>query len=140
VSVERTLVLVKPNGVKLGLVGEIISRFEQRGLTLKGCRLLEVSRDLAERHYKEHEDKPFFSDLVNFITSGPVLAMVVEGLSAVTVVRDMMGATDPLEAAPGTIRGDFALEIGENVVHGSDAPETAEREISLYFSPGDLVG
>lgn len=138
-SIERTLVLVKPNGVERGLVGEVVSRFERRGLSLRGCRLMQVSRELAENHYEEHKDKPFFADLVDFITSGPVMAMVVEGVSAVKVVRDMMGATDPLEAAPGTIRGDFALEIGENIVHGSDAPETADREIALYFSSDDLL-
>jgi nucleoside-diphosphate kinase len=139
-AVERTLVLVKPNGVARGLAGEVIARFERRGFQLTGARLLVVSRELAERHYAEHVGKPFFADLVSFITSGPVMAMVVQGPSAVRVVRDMMGATNPLDAAPGTIRADFALEIGENIVHGSDGVESAEREIALYFAPDQLVG
>lgn len=138
-ATERTLVLVKPNGVTRGLVGEVIGRFERRGLRLTGLRLLQVDRELAERHYEEHRGKGFFADLVDFITSSPIAAMVVEGESAVKVVRDMMGSTDPIEAAPGTIRGDFALEIGENVVHGSDGLESAEREIGLYFRAEDLV-
>jgi nucleoside-diphosphate kinase len=139
-AVERTLVLVKPNGVARGLTGEVIARFERRGFQLTGARLLLVSRELAERHYAEHVGKPFFADLVSFITSGPVMAMVVQGPSAVRVVRDMMGATNPLDAAPGTIRADFALEIGENIVHGSDGVESAAREIALYFAPDQLVG
>jgi len=136
---ERTLVLVKPNGVARGLSGEIIARFERRGFALKGLKLLQVSRDLAEEHYEEHRDKDFFGELVTFLTSGPVVAIAVEGVSAVRVARDMMGATDPTKAAPGTIRGDFALEIGENVVHGSDSVESGRREISLYFSPEELL-
>lgn len=139
-AVERTLVFVKPNGVARGLVGEVVGRFERRGLLLKGMRLLQVERELAERHYEEHRGKGFFGELVDFITSGPIVAMVLEGPSAVKVARDMMGATDPLDAAPGTIRGDFALVIGENVVHGSDSPASAEREIGLYFQPEDLIG
>jgi nucleoside-diphosphate kinase len=139
-AVERTLVLVKPNGVARGLTGEVIARFERRGFQLTGARLLVVGRELAERHYAEHVGKPFFADLVSFITSGPVMAMVVQGSSAVRVVRDMMGATNPLDAAPGTIRADYALEIGENIVHGSDGVESAEREIALYFAPDQLVG
>jgi nucleoside-diphosphate kinase len=139
-AIERTLVFVKPNGVVRGLSGEIIARFERRGLALKGLRLLQVSRELAQEHYGEHEGKAFFEELVGFITSGPIVAMVLEGPSAVAVARGMMGPTDPLEAPPGTIRGDFALEIGENVVHGSDSPASAEREISLYFDPAELVG
>jgi nucleoside-diphosphate kinase len=138
-SVERTLVLVKPNGVARGLVGEVVSRFERRGFALKGLKMLQVSAELAEEHYEEHRDKPFFGDLVAFLTSSPIVAMVVEGESAVQVVRDMMGSTDPTKAAPGTIRGDFALEIGENVVHGSDAVESGLREIGLYFSPAELL-
>jgi nucleoside-diphosphate kinase len=138
-SIERTLILVKPNGVERGLVGEVIARFERRGFTLKGLKLLQVSTELAEEHYEEHRDKPFFGGLVTFLTSSPIVAMVVEGISAVQVARDMMGATDPTKAAPGTIRGDYALEIGENVVHGSDAIESAEREIALYFSPEELL-
>jgi nucleoside-diphosphate kinase len=138
-SIERTLVLVKPNGVTRGLVGEVIARFERRGFALKGLKLVHVSTALAEEHYEEHREKPFFGDLVAFLTSSPVVAMVVEGVSAVQVVRDMMGATDPTKAAPGTIRGDFALEIGENVVHGSDSVESADREIALYFVPAELL-
>ncbi len=122
------------------MTGEVIARFERRGFALRGLKLLVVGRELAERHYEEHVGKAFFAELVEFITSGPIVAMVVEGPSAVKVVRDMMGATDPLQAAPGTIRGDFALEIGENVVHGSDGVASAEREISLYFAPAELVG
>jgi nucleoside-diphosphate kinase len=138
-SIERTLVLVKPNGVARGLSGEIIARFERRGFALKGLKLVQVSRDLAEEHYQEHRDKDFFCELVTFLTSGPVVAIAVEGVSAVRVARDMMGATDPTKAAPGTIRGDFALEIGENVVHGSDSVESGRREIALYFSPEELL-
>lgn len=136
---ERTLVLVKPNGVARGLVGEVISRLERRGLEIKAARMLMVSEDLAARHYAEHVGKPFYESLVRFITSGPVFAMVVQGPSAIRVVRTMMGATNPLEAAPGTVRGDFALDVGENVVHSSDGPESAEREIGLFFTASDLV-
>lgn len=138
-SIERTLVLVKPNGVARGLAGEILARFERRGFVLKGLKLVQVSRELAEEHYQEHRDKAFFGELVAFLTSGPVVAMAVEGISAVRVARDMMGATDPTKAGPGTIRGDFALEIGENVVHGSDSVESAHREIALYFAPEELL-
>lgn len=137
---ERTLVLVKPNGVARGLVGEVVARLERRGLEIKGARMLLVTEDLASRHYVEHVGKAFYAGLVEFITSGPVFAMVVQGSSAITVVRTMMGATDPLNAAPGTVRGDFALDMGQNVVHSSDGPESAEREIGLYFGPEDLVG
>ncbi|GAB4250606.1 MAG: nucleoside-diphosphate kinase [Thermoleophilia bacterium] len=136
---EKTLVFVKPNGVARGLVGEIVGRFERKGLRLRAGRLMRVSRELAEEHYAEHKGKPFFEDLVSFVTSGPIFAMVLEGESAIRVARDMMGATNPVEAAPGTIRGDFALDIGENVVHGSDGPESARREIALYFSEADFV-
>ena len=136
---ERTLVLVKPNGVARGLVGEVISRLERRGLEIKAARMLVVSEDLAARHYAEHVGKPFYESLVRFITSGPVFAMVVQGPSAIRVVRTMMGATNPLEAAPGTVRGDFALDVGENVVHSSDGPEAAAREIGLFFAASDLV-
>jgi nucleoside-diphosphate kinase len=132
-AVERTLVFVKPNGVARGLSGDIIARFERRGLVLRGLRLMQVTRALAEEHYAEHVGKGFFEDLVSFITSGPIVAMVLEGPSAVSVARTMMGPTDPLAAPPGTIRGDYALEIGENIVHGSDSVQSAEREIGLYF-------
>jgi nucleoside-diphosphate kinase len=137
--VERTLVLVKPNGVARGLIGEIVARFERRGFALRAARMLQVDRDLATRHYQEHVGKPFFEELLAFITSGPVMAMVVEGPEAVKVVRSMMGATNPIDAAPGTIRGDYALDMGENVVHGSDSVDSAEREIALYFRPEDLT-
>jgi nucleoside-diphosphate kinase len=136
---ERTLFMVKPDGVARGLVGEIVSRIERRGLSIRAMRLLWVSPEQAADHYAEHSEKPFYPGLVEFITSGPVVAMVIEGDSAVSTVRGMMGATDPLDSAPGTIRGDFALEIGENIVHGSDSPANGEREIAIYFSEPDLV-
>lgn len=132
-AVESTFFMIKPNGVERGLVGEIVRRVEERGLELRGLKLMHVSTELAEAHYEEHRGKPFFGELIDFITRGPVVAMVVEGESAIRVVRTMMGSTNPIDAAPGTIRGDFALEMGENVVHGSDAPESAQREIALYF-------
>ena len=137
-AIERTLVLVKPNGVARGLIGEIVARFERRGFALKAARMLQVDRDLAARHYQEHVGRPFFEELVAFITSGPIMAMVVEGPAAVKVVRAMMGSTNPIDAAPGTIRGDYALDMGENVVHGSDSVDSAEREIALYFRPDDM--
>jgi nucleoside-diphosphate kinase len=137
--VERTFIMVKPNGFARGLVGEVIARFERRGLELRAMKLMRIPRDLAERHYAEHREKPFFGELVDFITSGPVVAMVWEGNEAITVARTMMGATDPVKAAPGTIRGDFATVMAENVVHGSDGPESAAREIGLFFAAGELV-
>ena len=136
---ERTLVLVKPDGVQRALVGEMIGRFERRGLHLVGLRLLQIDRPLAERHYAEHQGKPFFESLVAFITSSPVVAMVWEGPGAVALVRTMMGATNPLDAAPGTIRGDHAVHIGANVVHGSDSLSRAAEEIDLFFAATDLV-
>ncbi|MBN2204341.1 MAG: nucleoside-diphosphate kinase [Thermoleophilia bacterium] len=136
---ERTFIMVKPNGFARGLVGEVIARFERRGLALRAMKLMRIPRDLAERHYAEHREKPFFGELVDFITSGPVVAMVWEGNEAITVARTMMGATDPVKAAPGTIRGDFATVMAENVVHGSDGPESAAREIGLFFGAGELV-
>jgi len=137
--VERTFIMVKPNGFARGLVGEVIARFERRGLELRAMKLMRIPRDLAERHYAEHREKLFFGELVDFITSGPVVAMVWEGNEAITVARTMMGATDPVKAAPGTIRGDFATVMAENVVHGSDGPESAAREIGLFFTAGELV-
>lgn len=137
-STERTLVLVKPDGVQRGLVGEIIGRFERRGLHLVGLKLMSVGEELAGRHYAEHREKPFFDGLVAFITSSPVVAMVWEGPNAVTTVRSMMGATNPAQSAPGTIRGDLAVEIGMNVVHGSDSSERGKQEIELFFSPAEL--
>ena len=131
---ERTFVMVKPDGVQRGLIGEIVGRFEDRGLKLVGAKFVEIDRDLAEEHYGEHEDEPFFEDLVDFITSGPVMAMVWEGQDAVAQVRAMMGETDPAESAPGTVRGDLGLDLGRNVIHGSDTEEgSAEREIDLFF-------
>lgn len=136
---ERTFIMVKPNGVERGLVGEVIARFERRGFRLRGLRLLHMDRALAERHYAEHAGKPFFAPLVEFITSGPVVAMVWEGREAIRVARAMMGVTDSADAAPGTIRGDFSLSKEENVVHGSDGPESAAREIALFFGEDALV-
>jgi nucleoside-diphosphate kinase len=136
---ERTLVLVKPDALARGLAGEIVSRLEQRGLAIKAAKLVQVDQGLAERHYAEHTEKPFFGELVEFITSAPTLALVVEGESAIQVVRTTMGATNPTDAAPGTIRGDFALAMPDNLVHGSDSPEAAEREIQLWFTSDELV-
>ncbi len=131
--VQRTLILVKPDAFARGLTGEIIARFERKGLRLAALRLMTVTRDLAERHYAEHAERPFFGELVEFITSGPLVAMVLEGAEAIRAARQLIGATNPLEAAPGSIRGDFAIETGANMVHGSDSPESAAREIGLFF-------
>ncbi len=131
--------LVKPDGVQRGMAGEVITRLELRGLHLVGLKLTQIDRELAERHYGEHREKPFFAELVAFITSAPVVAMVWEGPGAVALVRQMMGATDPATAAPGTIRGDRAVSIGQNVVHGSDSVARAGEEVSLFFEPGELV-
>jgi nucleoside-diphosphate kinase len=133
VAVERTLVLVKPDAMRRALAGEIVARLERRGLELRAVRLLTVDRPLAEEHYAEHTEKPFFGELVDFITSGPTLALVVEGEGAIQTVRTTMGATNPADAAPGTIRGDLSLSMPDNLVHGSDSPESAEREIRLWF-------
>jgi nucleoside-diphosphate kinase len=133
---ERSLVLIKPDGVQRLLVGRVISRFEDKGLRLAGLKLVQVSRELAEQHYAIHRDKPFFEGLVAFITSRPLVAMVVEGSNAIAVVRAMVGATRPWEAAPGTIRGDFAMEVGQNLIHASDGPETAATEMALWFPEG----
>ena len=137
-AVERTLVLVKPDAVGRGLAGEIIGRLERRGLQLRAAKLLRVDRPLAEEHYAEHREKSFFGELVEFITSAPTLALVVEGESAIRVVRTTMGATNPTESAPGTIRGDLALAMPDNLVHGSDSPESAQREVALWFSDEPL--
>jgi nucleoside-diphosphate kinase len=136
VAAERTLVLIKPDAVRRTLAGEILARFERRGLEIRAAKLLLVDRALAERHYAEHVEKPFFGELVDFITSAPTLALVLEGESAIAVVRTTMGATNPTNAAPGTIRGDLALAMPDNLVHGSDSPESAEREIALWFPDG----
>ena len=138
-SVERTFVAVKPDGVERGLVGEIISRFEKRGLKLVGLKQMQVSNDLAEKHYGEHKGKPFFDGLVKFITSGPIVAMCWEGKGAIATCRNVIGATSPAAAAMGTIRGDLALDISRNLVHGSDGPESAVREVAIFFGPDELV-
>ena len=130
---DRTLILVKPDAFARGLTGEIIARFERKGLRIVAMRLMTVDRALAERHYAEHVERPFFGELVDFITSAPLVAMVLEGAEAVNAARQVIGATNPLEAAPGSIRGDFAIEIGANMVHGSDSPQAAQREVALFF-------
>lgn len=135
---ERTLVLIKPDGVQRLLVGRILTRFEERGLRMVGLKLVRVDREFAERHYAVHRERPFFEGLVTFITSSPVVALVLEGPNAIAVVRAMVGSTRPHEAAPGTIRGDFALDTGQNLVHASDGPETADFELGLWFAPGEL--
>lgn len=136
---ERTLVLVKPDGVQRGLIGEVVSRFERRGLRLVGMKFMQMDIALAEKHYSEHQGKPFYPGLIQYIVSGPVVAMVWEGTDAIKTVRETMGKTRPSEAAPGTIRGDLALETGRNIVHGSDGPENAAKEIDLFFNADDLV-
>lgn len=136
---ERTLVLVKPDGVQRGLIGEIISRLERRGLKLVAARFVAVSRELAEKHYAIHKGKPFYEGLIEYITSAPVMAMVWEGHNAIAAVRQTVGATRPIEAAPGSIRHDLALEVGMNLVHASDSPATGESEVTLWFRPEELV-
>ena len=136
---ERTLVLVKPDGVQRGLIGDVITRFERRGLKLVAMKFIQMSEELAGKHYAEHEGKPFYPPLISYITSGPVVAMVWEGQKAIEVVRTTMGVTRPAEAAPGTIRGDYALEVGRNIVHGSANAEDAAREVSLFFPADELV-
>jgi len=138
-DVEETLVLVKPDGVQRGLVGNIIGRLESRGLKIVGMKFLRVDQDLAHRHYGAHEGKPFFLSLVEFITSGPVLAVVLQGENAIDLVRQTMGVTDPINAALGTIRGDLGMNIGKNLVHGSDSPESASREVALFFERSELI-
>jgi nucleoside-diphosphate kinase len=132
-AIERTLVLVKPDGVRRGLAGEVVSRLERKGLTLVAMELRNLDKEIAEAHYAEHAERPFFGELVEFITGGPLVALVVEGPNAVAGTRRLMGVTNPIEATPGSIRGDYALEIGQNLVHGSDSPESAEREIGIFF-------
>ena len=136
---ERTFIMIKPDGVQRGLVGEVISRFERKGFTLVGMKLMAVSRELAEKHYGVHKDKPFFAGLVEFIISSPVVAMVWEGDSVVAAGRTLIGATNPISSAPGTIRGDFGITIGRNLIHGSDAIETAQQEIKLWFQEDELT-
>ena len=136
---ERTFLMVKPDGVQRNLVGEIIQRFETKGFTLIGLKLMNVSKELAEAHYGVHKGKPFFPGLIEFITSGPVVAMVWEGNGVIASARKIIGATKPLEAEPGTIRGDYGVTVGRNLIHGSDAPETAQQEIALWFKEEELV-
>lgn len=136
---EQTLVLVKPDGVQRGLIGEIVGRLEKRGLKLVGLKLMQVDEGLAHRHYGEHVDRPFFPGLVSFITSGPVVAMAWEANNAVEIVRSTMGPTNPAAAGPGTIRGDFGVDIGRNLIHGSDSAESAGRELALFFQPGEIL-
>ena len=136
---EQTLVLVKPDGVQRGLSGEVISRLEKRGLKLAALKLMQVSDALAREHYGEHVERPFFPGLVSFITSGPIVAMVWEGENAISLVRKTMGTTNPVDADPGTIRGDLGVNIGRNIVHGSDGPESAPREIGLFFRPEEIL-
>ena len=138
-TTERTFVAVKPDGVERGLIGEIIKRFETRGLKLVGLKLMTVSPELAEKHYGEHKGKPFYPGLVKHITSGPIVAMVLEGKNAIAIVSKVVGATNPVEALPGTIRADLSADIGRNVVHRSDSPESSQREIDIYFSPKELL-
>ena len=136
---EKTFLMVKPDGVQRNLIGEIVSRFEKKGFQLVGGKLMSISKELAEEHYGEHKERPFFGELVDFITSGPVFAMVWEGENVITTARQMMGSTNPKDAAPGTIRGDFGVTVGKNIIHGSDSPESAVREIGLFFNNEELV-
>lgn len=136
---ERTFTMIKPDAMQRGLVGEIIKRIESKGFRLVGLKLLIMSQELAQEHYKEHKDKEFFPQVIAFMTSGPVVAMVWEGPAAIATIRKMMGQTNPLEAAAGTIRGDFALHVSKNLIHGSDSPEAAQREINLFFQAQELI-
>lgn len=135
---EKTFIMVKPDGVQRGLIGEIVARFEKKGFQLVGAKLMTVSRELAEEHYAEHKERPFFGELVDFITSGPVFAMVWQGNNVIATARQMMGKTNPADALPGTIRGDFGVNVAMNIVHGSDSPTSAEREIALWFNEAEL--
>ncbi|MFZ5642712.1 MAG: nucleoside-diphosphate kinase [Bacillota bacterium] len=136
---ERTYLMIKPDGVQRGLIGEILSRFETKGLKIIGLKMLKIPRATAEKHYGEHKGKSFFEPLVDYITSGPVVAMVIEGKDVITTAREMMGATNPLKAAPGTIRATYGMDVGRNIIHGSDSPASAEREIGIFFLPEELV-
>jgi nucleoside-diphosphate kinase len=137
---EKTFLMVKPDGVQRQLIGEIVSRFERKGLQLVGAKLMSIPVELAEQHYGEHKGKPFYGELVDFITSGPVFAMVWQGDNVVELTRKMMGKTNPKDAEPGTIRGDYSMNVGQNIIHGSDSPESADREIALFFNESELVG
>jgi len=136
---ERSLIILKPDAVQRGLIGPILTRIEQRGLRIVGMKLMQIDESLARRHYAIHEGKAFFDNLITYITSGPVVVLVVTGRNVIEIVRSMVGATNPVKAAPGTIRGDFALEIGRNLIHASDSPENGEMEVSLFFRPEELV-
>ncbi|MCS6938139.1 MAG: nucleoside-diphosphate kinase [Roseiflexaceae bacterium] len=136
---ERSLIILKPDAVQRGLIGPILTRIEQRGLRIVGMKLIQIDEALARRHYAIHEGKPFFDSLISYITSGPVVVLVVSGANVIEIVRSMVGATNPVKAAPGTIRGDFALEIGRNLIHASDSPENGEMEVNLFFRPEELV-
>lgn len=136
---EKTFLMVKPDGVQRNLIGEIVARFEKKGFQLCGAKLMNISRDLAEEHYGEHKERPFFGELVDFITSGPVFAMVWQGENVIATARKMMGATNPQDADTGTIRGDFGIQVGMNIIHGSDSPESAEREINLFFNNDEII-
>lgn len=137
-AIQKTFLMVKPDGVKRQLVGDIVDRFERKGFVLKGAKLMTISQELAEKHYAEHAERPFFGELVEFITSGPVFAMVWEGENVISVARLMMGATNPAESAPGTIRGDYSTTVSHNVIHGSDSLASAEREVGLFFNENEL--
>ncbi|GGI12249.1 nucleoside diphosphate kinase [Gottfriedia solisilvae] len=136
---ERTYLMVKPDGVQRNLIGEIVSRFEKKGFQLVGAKLMQVSKEQAETHYVEHKERPFFGELVDFITSSPVFAMVWEGENVIATARQMMGATNPKDSAPGTIRGEYAATVGKNIIHGSDSPASAEREIGIFFKEEELI-
>jgi len=136
---ERTFAMVKPDGVQRGLAGEVIRRFEKKGIKIAALKLMQITPELAERHYAEHKERPFFADLVSFITSGPVVAMVLEGENVIAMVRTMMGATNPKDSALGTIRGDFGMTIDKNIIHGSDSPASAVREIGIFFADNEIV-
>ena len=138
-DMEKTFLMVKPDGVQRNLIGEVIFRFERKGFQLAGAKLMTISKQLAEQHYGEHKERPFFGELVDFITSGPVFAMVWQGENVISIARQMMGSTNPKDATPGTIRGDLGLIVGKNVIHGSDSPESAQREIALFFKEEELV-
>ncbi|GCL72024.1 nucleoside-diphosphate kinase [Paenibacillus sp. JMULE4] len=136
---EKTFLMIKPDGVQRQLIGKIVQRFEDKGFQLIGAKLIQITKEQAEYHYAEHKERPFFGELVQFITSGPVFAMVWQGHNVIQLSRTMMGKTNPLDAAPGTIRGDFAVQTGNNIIHGSDSPESAEREIAHFFKPEELL-
>ncbi len=136
---EKTFLMVKPDGVQRALIGDVVARFEKKGFQLVGAKLMSISTELAQEHYGEHKERPFFGELVDFITSGPVFAMVWQGEGVIATARQMMGATNPKDAQPGTIRGDFGLTVGKNIIHGSDSPESAEREIGLFFNSEELT-